>query len=233
VKALVPQVGHTVEVALRPEIAKQFQEAQRDLQMMLRLFSTYVVDLLPKHQEMVAPNNVWDQSFSPIGGLIGRDQDVENILKVLDASETEVVAVVGMAGVGKTAFISEVCRKYAAKGEGIVYHLWVHVSQNFDTEMIFRGLMTSLSEWEPGKDPESYWWCMKEGLVNQKYLVVYYQDSCSCSRNRRVCNNTEQEDTGKPNYCYYQDSCSCSRNTDCNTTQLTALVNRRFTKVAE
>lgn len=140
--------------------------------MLLRLFNTYIADLLPKHQEILGSNIVMrNESFSPLHGLIGRGQDEEGLSNVLSSDETEVVAVVGMAGVGKTALISEVCRPDKNKA-GFDYHLWVHVSQNFDPERIFRDLMISLSEKLHGEDLQSYWWSMKEGLVEKKYLVV-------------------------------------------------------------
>ncbi|KAL6653587.1 hypothetical protein ACP70R_008511 [Stipagrostis hirtigluma subsp. patula] len=174
--------GQTMDLVLPPKIAKQFEEAHRDLEMLLRLFSTYVADLLPKQPQTqlmeIDSDTTSEEIFSrrEESALIGRKQDMEKLLSIPVAGMTEVVVLVGMAGVGKTALARAVYRtaKYrAARAEGFDYLLWVHVSQDFDPERIFRDTMASLREQlQQGEDPESFWWSMMEGLVNKKYLVV-------------------------------------------------------------
>lgn len=164
---------------LRPKIAGQFEEAGKDVRMLLRLFSTYVADLLqpPEHHQRqqepglgVGPHETWSLRHQETD-LIGRREDREKVWGILQDDETEVVAIVGMAGVGKTALAMDLYM--AARDRGFDYPLWVQVPQDFNPEWIFRQVIAKLSEkLQPREDAESFWWSLNEGLINHKHLLV-------------------------------------------------------------
>ncbi|XP_062197063.1 putative disease resistance protein RGA1 [Phragmites australis] len=178
-----PSAGHAEQPlppALRPKIARQFEEAGKDLRMLLRLFTTYVADLLPppEHPHRDAPGlgaapktKKAASSLSQEHGLIGRSQDQANVSRLLQDGGAGVVAIVGMAGVGKTALARAVYM--AAKDDGFDFTLWVDVSQDFNPEGIFRLVMSELrKQLRPREDPESFWWSLNEGMINKRYLLV-------------------------------------------------------------
>ncbi|GJN25722.1 hypothetical protein PR202_gb13587 [Eleusine coracana subsp. coracana] len=163
---------------LRPKIAGQFKEAGKDLRILLRLFTTYVADLLPlphgqqnPHESNSNKRAFFSQSLSQgRHGLIGRSQDQANVSRLLQLQQggARVIAIVGMAGVGKTALARAV--SMAAENDGFHHTLWVDVSQDFNPEGIFRLVMSQLQQHD--QDSESYWWSLNEGLINKKYLLV-------------------------------------------------------------
>ncbi|KAK3119272.1 hypothetical protein QOZ80_9BG0717090 [Eleusine coracana subsp. coracana] len=163
---------------LRPKIAGQFKEAGKDLRILLRLFTTYVADLLPlphgqqnPHESNSNKRAFFSQSLSQgRHGLIGRSQDQANVSRLLQLQQggARVIAIVGMAGVGKTALARAV--SMAAEDDGFDHTLWVDVSQDFNPEGIFRLVMSQLQQHD--QDSESYWWSLNEGLINKRYLLV-------------------------------------------------------------
>uniref|UniRef100_J3N9T5 Uncharacterized protein n=1 Tax=Oryza brachyantha TaxID=4533 RepID=J3N9T5_ORYBR len=166
--------------ALRPKIARQLEDAGKDVSMLLRLFSTYVADLLPgpEHQQQhhhqdpglggAGPDETCSSRRQEANLTGSRQDDKQKVLEILERPATGVVAIVGMAGVGKMALTRHVYR-----AAGADHRLWVQVSQDFNPEWIFRQVMDLLSDQlQPGEDAESFWWSLNEGFIDKKLLLV-------------------------------------------------------------
>lgn len=180
---LQPEQPSAPPLKLRPKIARRFEDAVKDVRMLLRLFSTYVADLLPppEHQQPepglgADPDETW--SLPDQEAVRGREQDMYKIRQILEHPGTKVVAIVGMAGVGKTELTRHLLNdKSSATTHGFNYSLWVPVSQDFNPEWIYRQVISKLSvQLKAGEDAESFWWSLNsdlnEGLINKKHLLV-------------------------------------------------------------
>lgn len=180
---LQPEQPSAPPLKLRPKIARRFEDAVKDVRMLLRLFSTYVADLLPppEHQQPepglgADPDETW--SLPDQEAVRGREQDIYKIRQILEHPGTKVVAIVGMAGVGKTELTRHLLYdKSSATTHGFNYSLWVPLSQDFNPEWIYRQVISKLSvQLKAGEDAESFWWSLNsdlnEGLINKKHLLV-------------------------------------------------------------
>ncbi|GER52565.1 disease resistance protein RGA2 [Striga asiatica] len=83
-------------------------------------------------------------SLSAGGPVVGRDREIDEIVQILlssDNDKTDVIAIAGMAGIGKTSLARAVYND--ARLRGFDLKMWAHVSLDFDPTRITRSLVES------------------------------------------------------------------------------------------
>ncbi|KAJ9184873.1 hypothetical protein P3X46_004558 [Hevea brasiliensis] len=116
-------------------------------------------------------------SFINVSDVIGRDEDKENIIKLLqgssDGGQISIIPIVGIGGMGKTAL-----SKLVYNDERVQNHfqlkMWVCVSEDFDIQKLTKEIIkcTNSAENLSEKGMEQLQSILRERIRDKKYLLI-------------------------------------------------------------
>ncbi|KAL6288759.1 hypothetical protein ACE6H2_006269 [Prunus campanulata] len=133
-----------------------------------------------------ARQNLPPSSSKPDGPVIGRDEDKRRVVEFLSKQERgavnfDVVAIVGMAGVGKTTLVAQVFNEIDATQQ-FKPTAWVCVSDDFNLERVTKQILESVtSHHYPTEDFNQVQQCLHKELAGKKFLIVLDDVWGTCS----------------------------------------------------
>ncbi|KAG6393594.1 hypothetical protein SASPL_147838 [Salvia splendens] len=125
----------------------------------------------------VAHTSIETDSFSLDPIFVGRDDDVPKLVDVLTDIQHDrifsMVALVGMGGAGKTTLTKKVFNHERVRAR-FRSHIWVHVSQTFDTMSLFNKILYKLTKRSDGVESrDDILEKLQEALKAKTYLLVF------------------------------------------------------------
>ncbi|XP_021801948.1 putative disease resistance protein At3g14460 [Prunus avium] len=133
-----------------------------------------------------ARQNLTPSSSQPDGPVIGREEDKRRVVEFLSKQERhavnfDVVAIVGMAGVGKTTLVAQVFNEIDATQQ-FKPTAWVCVSDDFNLERVTKKILESVtSRHYPTEDFNQVQQYLHKELVGKKFLIVLDDVWGTCS----------------------------------------------------
>ncbi|KAM1099045.1 hypothetical protein ACFX15_005429 [Malus domestica] len=122
----------------------------------------------------------------PDGPVIGRDEDKRKIVELLSKQENrvvnfDVVAIVGMAGVGKTTLAGQVLKDMVAT-QMFQPAIWVCVSDDFNLERVTKQILQSITSRQyTTEDYEKVQNDLHKELAGKKFLIILDDVWKTCS----------------------------------------------------
>ncbi|CAL2237272.1 unnamed protein product [Prunus armeniaca] len=133
-----------------------------------------------------ARQNLPPSSSQPDGPVIGREDDKRKVVEFLSKQERgavnfDVVAIVGMAGVGKTTLAAQVFNEIDATQQ-FKPTAWVCVSDDFNLERVTKQILESVtSQLYPTEDFSKVQQSLHKELSGKKFLIVLDDVWGTCS----------------------------------------------------
>nr|AKU37069.1 FB_Mr5-like protein [Malus x robusta] len=133
-----------------------------------------------------ARRNISPSSSQPDGPVIGRDEDKRKIVELLSKQEHrtvnfDVVAIVGMAGVGKTTLAGQVLNDMVAT-QTFQPAVWACVSDDFNLERVTKQILESITSRQcTTEDYNKVQDYLHKELAGKKFLIVLDDVWKTCS----------------------------------------------------
>ncbi|CAB4297756.1 unnamed protein product [Prunus armeniaca] len=160
---------------MRHDIAKRIKEINERLTSIAILRNDYNFQSTVRGTEQVERSKT--TSFVDVSTIIGRDEEKNKILSMLksESGHQLVIPIVGMGGLGKTAFAQSV---YHDQNVTTHFHqrIWVCVSDPFEEIKIAQAIIEKvLKQVDPRKDSDKFQTlleCISDNIVGIKFLLV-------------------------------------------------------------
>ncbi|CAL8997496.1 unnamed protein product [Prunus brigantina] len=167
------QIGD--RIIMRHDIAKRIKEINERLTSIAILRNDYNFQSTVRGTEQVERSKT--TSFVDVSTIIGRDEEKNKILSMLksESGHQLVIPIVGMGGLGKTAFAQSV---YHDQNVTTHFHqrIWVCVSDPFEEIKIAQAIIEKvLKQSDPRKDSDKFQTlleCISDNIVGIKFLLV-------------------------------------------------------------
>ncbi|KAL6297070.1 hypothetical protein ACE6H2_005212 [Prunus campanulata] len=170
----IPICFGEIGIIMRHDIAKRIKEINERLTWIAILRNNYNFQRTVRGTEQVERSKT--TSFVNVSTIIGREEEKKKILSMLESESghQSVIAIVGMGGLGKTAFAQSV---YNDQKLTTHFHkrIWVCVSDPFEEIKIAKAIIEVLNKDDTRKNSNDFQIlleCISNNIGGKKFLLV-------------------------------------------------------------